>query len=88
MSNDKEFDSGEIEVDALPKKDKKKKTKEERGKDRKVVFWFLMLIVAVSLFFWFKRDKSNDVDNVNKEILENDKRPVNEEKDFSVKYKI
>ncbi len=40
-------------VGDLPKKKiKKKKTKEERDADRKAVFWTLLVVLAITLFFW------------------------------------
>ncbi len=40
-------------VGDLPKKKiKKKKTKEEREADRKVVFWTLLIILGITLCFW------------------------------------
>lgn len=40
-------------VGDLPKKKvKKKKTKEEREADRKVVFWTLIIVLGITMFFW------------------------------------
>lgn len=40
-------------VGDLPKKKvKKKKSKEERESDRKVVFWTLLVVLAITMLFW------------------------------------
>lgn len=40
-------------VGDLPvKKQKKRKSKEEREADRKVIFWTMVVIIGITLFFW------------------------------------
>lgn len=46
-------DEDENTGDGAPKKRiKRKKTKEERAAERKIVFWTLIIIVGVTGFFW------------------------------------
>lgn len=47
------MDEDENTGDGAPKKRvKRKKTKEERAVERKIVFWTFILIVGVTIFFW------------------------------------
>ena len=38
--------------DGVPKRKKRKKSKEERAAERKVVFWTLIIILAITVGFW------------------------------------
>ncbi len=47
------MDEDENIGDGAPKKRvKRKKTREERAAERKVVFWTLVIIFGVTIFFW------------------------------------
>ena len=40
--------------DGVPRKRvKRKKTKEERIKERRVVFWTLIVVIGITIFFWW-----------------------------------
>ncbi len=84
-------DSVETESELVTKKERKKKTVEERTKDRKAVFLMLILVVLASIFFWLKSrisglDKWEEINL--KDGLVDDRVNEKEIDGFFVKYKI
>ncbi|OGD84079.1 hypothetical protein A2572_03025 [Candidatus Collierbacteria bacterium RIFOXYD1_FULL_40_9] len=78
------------EIDVVQKRDKKKRTKEERSKDRKVIFWFLFLVLLVTVIFWLKAKISGPSkwnDNIELEDSIVDDKKENESV-FFIRYKI
>jgi hypothetical protein len=79
---------------SVKKKEKKKKSREEKTRDRKVVFWVMLFVMAVTLGFWlrayFDGKINRGVDNVDREMdgVEESVEEDNGVKGFFVKYKI
>lgn len=96
MSKNNFVEEDEIEVEVAPKKEKKKKTSEERGKDRKVVFWVLLIVMAMTFAFWLKAsigDAGFETQNERREYDQTEDgvptdEETNREDGFFVKYDI
>lgn len=86
MISEDNFES-EIDSPDLPKKEKKRKSAEDKIKDRRVVFWVMLIVFGVSLLFWLKNallfKKERDAD-----IIEEQDKDHDGETNFTVKYKI
>ncbi len=78
-------------VGYLPKKKvKKKKSKEERSADRKVVFWTLLIVFAITIFFWLWPKVKNfrlGLPSFDRGVMEGEEKPKNEWKNY-VEYKL
>lgn len=82
------------------KREKKRKTKEEKGRDRRIVFWVMALVMILSAGFWLKAyfegriTKTQKLPDASAGSSKNSKTQNMEENgkteksDFVVKYKI
>ena len=73
-------------VGNLPKKKvKRKKSKEEREADRKVVFWTLLIVLFITIFFWlWPKIKSIKLGlpSFDQGVVEEDGKPKKEWKNY------
>lgn len=92
MSNKGKFPREEFEEDLdspennlVKKREKKRKSREEKGRDRKIVFWVLILVMLITIIFWLK---SYVTGGVKRNLNRDDGTEQQTEKGFFVKYEI
>lgn len=93
IKNNFQEEDTEVEVGQVVKKEKRTKTKEERSRDRRAVFWVLLFVLIITIVFWLKAiifGKNSNPENFDDTYMveEGEKIEKTDSDRFYIKYKI